>query len=77
MSKCLQLKDKNGDFCCMASDTSKYYYKDICVPINDELLDNPVFDKLNNNDQDISEIIDRDFLDYQFLLFKYNKDYLF
>ena len=53
MSKCLQLKDKNGDFCCMASDTSKYYYKDICVPINDELLDNPVFDKLNNNDQDI------------------------
>jgi hypothetical protein len=37
----------------MASDTSKYYYKDICVPINDELLDNPVFDKLNNNDQDI------------------------
>ena len=53
MQKCLQLKDKNGDFCCMASDSSKYYYKDICVPINDELLDNPVFDKLNNNDQDI------------------------
>ena len=53
MSKCLQLKDKNGDFCCMASDSSKYYYKDICIPINNELLDNPVFDKLNKNDQDI------------------------
>jgi len=61
MSKCLQLKDKNGDFCCMASDISKYYYKDVCVPINPELLDNPVFNKLNKNDQDnLTKQLDKD-----------------